>query len=112
MKIVPFFVMLILHEQARACTNRKELKHLTQPKQNKNPQKNTHIGKPAALSLLPSTRHQARLLDLHLPPHPSPCECCVYLNVQSTMVPFLFLFSMPKIINANGEMKLGLDESK
>lgn len=108
MRNTPFFKILILCEQACACTySMKGIEtHLTHPK------KKISTDQVAALLWLPPTHNQARLPDLHLPPHASPCECCVYLNVQSTMVLLLFLFSMPKITKANGEMKLGLETSK
>lgn len=102
--------MLIFPELAHTCTN--SMKGIETFDPSKNKKEKPHPDQPAALPLLPLPHYQTRLLDLHLPPHPSPCECHVCLNVQSTMVPFLFKFSVPKTTNATGEVELGLKESK
>lgn len=106
---MPFFEMLILHEQARACTDSVKGIETFDPIKEAKKKKEAHIVSqqpPATFSPSPG-----QLLALHLPPHPSPCEPCVCLSVQPARIAFLLLFSVPKTINANGEMKLGLEEA-
>lgn len=82
-KITPFLEMLILHEQACACTNSMKAFKTFDPLLRKAGRKPL-LGSASSLFLAPppqpphpcSTQHQTRRLDLHLPPHPNLCEGC------------------------------------